>query len=174
MGDVDHGAPAVPRQSCVMLVLHCKTKTEEVPVARGKRTRTFSARFSAEVLDRLDSHSDRVGQSKARVAERLIEEGLQIEEFPGIVFRSGPTGRRAGIVGGPDVWEIVRDLKGAAHERASDPIDAVARVTGTDRTKVELAASYYAAYPDDVDERIRFNEEAAERLRRVLGMPSTT
>jgi hypothetical protein len=142
-------------------------------VARGKRTKSFSARFSAEVVEKLEAHSGRIGQSKARVAERLIDEGLQIEEFPGIVFRSGPTGRRAGIAGGPDIWEIVRDLKGAAHEGSRDPIEAVSRVTGLDRSKVELAASYYAARPDAVDERIQMNEEATERLRRALGVTST-
>jgi hypothetical protein len=140
-------------------------------MASAKRTRSFSARFSAEVVEMLDARSERLGQSKARVAERLIEEGLQIEAFPGIVFRSGPTGRRAGIAGGPDVWEIVRDLKGMAVEDVGDPIEAVARVSGLDRAVVELAASYYAAYPDDVEERIRIDEQAAERLRRVLGPP---
>lgn len=139
-------------------------------MARGRRTKTFSARFSAEVVDKLFAHSDRTGQSKARVAERLIDEGLQIEEFPGISFRAGPTGRRAGIAGGPDVWEIVRDLKEAAREGAQDPIEAVSSVTGLDRSKVDLAASYYASYPEEVDERIRMNEEAAERLRRALGV----
>jgi hypothetical protein len=140
----------------------------------AKRTKSFSARFSAEVVDRLDAHSTRVGQSKARVAERLIEEGLRTEEFPGIIFRSGPAGRRAGIAGGPDVWEIVRDLKGAAHEGAKDPIETVSRTSGLDRGKVELAASYYAAYPDDVDERIRMDEQAAERLRRAFGVTPAT
>jgi hypothetical protein len=43
------------------------------------------------------------------VAEHLIEEGLRTEEFPGIAFRQGPTGRRVGLVGGPDVWEIARE-----------------------------------------------------------------
>jgi hypothetical protein len=138
----------------------------------AKRTKSFSARFSTEVVDMLDARSERLGQSKARVAERLIEEGLQIEELPGIVFRSGPTGRRAGIAGGPDVWEIVRDLKGVAREGATDPIEAVARVSGLDRSIVELAASYYAAYPDDIDERIRMNEQAAERLRQALAVAS--
>ncbi len=134
----------------------------------AKRTKSFSARFSAEVVELLDARSERLGQSKARVAERLIEEGLRVEEHPGIVFRSGPTGRRAGIAGGPDVWEIARDLKGVTAEGAMDPLEAVGRLSGLDRAVVELAASYYAAYPDDVDERIRMNEQAAERLRHVL------
>ena len=119
----------------------------------------------------LDARSERLGQSKARVAERLIEEGLRVEEFPGIVFRSGPTGRRPGIAGGPDVWEIVRDLKGVTAEGADDPIAKVARVSGLDRAVVELAASYYAAYPEDIEARIRINDQAADRLRRVLGPP---
>lgn len=136
----------------------------------AKRTRSFSARFSAEVVDRLEAHSSRLGESKARVAERLIEEGLQLEQFPGIIFRSGPAGRRAGIAGGPDVWELVRDLKQAAAAGASNPIEAVTKATGVDRSKVGLAAAYYAAYPDDVDERIRTEEQSAERLRHALGI----
>jgi predicted DNA-binding protein len=136
------------------------------------RTKSFSARFSAEVVDRLDAHSEALGQSKARVAERLIEEGLRAEELPGIVFRSGPAGRRAGIAGGPDVWEIVRDLKAAAGEGASDPIALVSSGTGLDPSRVRLAAAYYAAYPDQIDQRIRLEDEAAERLRRVLQAPS--
>lgn len=136
----------------------------------AKRTRSFSARFSTEVVDKLEAHSDRVGESKARVAERLIDEGLRTEQFPGIIFRSGPAGRRAGIAAGPDVWEVVRDLKRAAAEGAKDPIEAVTIVTGLDRSKVDLAAAYYAAFPDDVDKRIRTEEEAVERLRRALGI----
>lgn len=142
-------------------------------MSSAKRTKSFSARFSAEVVEMLDARSERLGQSKARVAERLIEEGLRVEEHPGIVFRSGPTGRRAGIAGGPDVWEIVRDLKGAAAEGAADPIEAVAHVSGLERAVVELAAGYYADHPEDVDERIRANERAAERLRHVLASPPT-
>lgn len=139
-------------------------------MARRTRTKTFSARFTSEVVDKLETHSTRLGESRARVAERLIDEGLKLEEFPGIVFRAGPTGRRAGVAGGPDVWELVRDLKAVAREDVDDPIGAVAGLTGVDRAKVELAASYYAAYPDDVDERIRMHEEAADRLRRALGI----
>ena len=138
-------------------------------MASEKRTTSFSARFSRRLVERLNAHSGRVGQSNARVAERLIDEGLQMEEFPGIVFRTGPTGRRAGIAGGPDVWELVRDVRGAVLAGADDPIDVVHRTTGVDRSKIELAVDYYAAYPDDVNARIRSADEAAERVRRALG-----
>jgi hypothetical protein len=43
-------------------------------------------------------------------------------------------------------------------------------VTGLDRSKVELAAAYYAVYLDGVDEHIRMEKESAERLRRALGI----
>lgn len=137
-------------------------------MASVKRTRSFSARFSAEVLDQLEAQSRRLRQSKARIAERLIQEGLRAEELPGIVFRSGPAGRRAGILGGPDVWELIRDLKAAAREHAEDPIAAVTRISGVERSAIELAASYYAAYPDEIDERIQIADQAADRLRRAL------
>lgn len=139
-------------------------------MAVRKRTRSFSARFSADVVDKLEAASRRIGESKARLAERMIDEGLRVEQFPGIIFRTGPIGRRAGLAGGPDLWEIVRDLKRAAAEGAEAPIDAVAEATSLNRSKVELAASYYAAYPDAVDERIQVEVEAAERLRRALGI----
>jgi hypothetical protein len=68
---------------------------------------------------------------------------------------------------------LARALKGATAEGITDPVEAAVRISGIDRTVVELAASYYADYPDDVDERIRTNEQAAERLRHVLESPPT-
>ena len=133
-----------------------------------RETRSFTARFDVVVLERLRERSERVGQSNARLAERLIDEGLRMEEFPGIVFRSGPAGRRAGLVGGPDVWEVVVDLKGAATERASDPVRAVAEGLSLSEEQVQLAAAYYDAYRDEIDELIRENEEMALRVRRAL------
>ena len=134
---------------------------------QGKRTKSFSARFSVEVLDKLTEHGRRAGQSSALIAERLIDEGLQMEDFPGVVFRTGPTGRRAGVAGGPDVWELVRSQGRRARgrggsDRGGQPIDR-------DRPQPSRARrGYSAAYPDAVDDRIRFSDEAAERLRRAL------
>ena len=69
------------------------------------------------VLSRLEKLSKREGQPRSRVAEQLIDEGIRMREFPGIVFRSGPTGRRAALADGPDVWEVVRGLKQARQAR---------------------------------------------------------
>jgi hypothetical protein len=54
----------------------------------------------------------RRGEAKARTAERLIDEGLLMEDHPGIVFRDGPAGRRAALASGPDIWEVIETLKG--------------------------------------------------------------
>lgn len=143
-------------------------------MTRGTKTKSFSARISADVSDRLDSHSSRLSQPKSRLAERIIDEGLRMEEFPGIMFRAGPTGRRAGVVAGPDIWEIVRDVKGTIAEGVEDPVSAVSVATGIDRSKIELAVRYYGVYPDEVDDRIALNEQAAAALQRALGVASAT
>lgn len=138
----------------------------------GRGKRAFSARFSAGVVDALEQRSAVVGQTKSQLAERLIDEGLRTDEFPGVMFRSGPTGRRAGLVGGPDIWEIVRDINGAKAEGADDPLKQVSDVTGLPLNGVRLAFSYYISYPEDVDQRILLAEERAARMQRALGAAS--
>lgn len=142
-------------------------------MARATRTKSFSARMAARVVDELEAQSARLGLSKSQLGERILDEGLQMDRFPGLVFRSGPTGRRAGLAGGPDVWEVVRDIKGAAAAGAADPVAQVSEVSGLPRGKVELALSYYAARPESVDERIRLAEEAVERVQRALRVART-
>ena len=90
-----------------------------------------------------------------------------MEEFPGIVFRTGPTGRRAGVLNGPDVWEIVADIRRAVRARR-DPIATVARTTNLRADQIRLAAAYYDAFPDEIDERIRDDEALAARAARML------
>lgn len=133
-----------------------------------RATKSFTARLDVEVLERLGQESRRTGQSNARVAERLIDEGLRMSEFPGLVFRSGPLGRRASLIDGPDVWEVVRELKRAIAEDVSGPIEATAQALGLAVGQVELAAGYYDAHTSEIDERLGSEELAAERVRRTL------
>ena len=79
-------------------------------------------------------------------------------EHPGVIFRSGPTGRRAALVGGPDVWEVIRAIKSAhAAEpglNSDDLISLVSDNTGITLRLVSTAVRYWAAYPSEVDAEI--------------------
>src|ERR1700683_1265845 len=122
----------------------------------------FSIRMSSRTLARLDVGAQRRGEPKSRTAERLIDEGLRIEDHPGIVFKDGPAGRRAALVMGPDVWQVVKTLKetGPAQEQAI----AGAMFWGNlSRAQVEVAIRYYADFPEEVDERIAHNRQETER-----------
>lgn len=127
-----------------------------------------SVRFDEGVLARLDRYvREHPGASSSSVANMFIDESLRAYEHPGVVFRSGPTGRRAALVGGPDVWEVVAALDALREE---DPeladgllVAELAAVTGLVPSAVAIALRYYAAYPNEVDERVAINKDVAER-----------
>ncbi len=97
----------------------------------------------------------------------LLDEGLKTREFPGVVYRPGPTGRRAGLVGGPDVWEVIRDLR-AWPGRGMERIERIAEELDLSASMVGLAADFYSAFPEEIDARIEANEQAAEQIRRRI------
>jgi uncharacterized protein (DUF433 family) len=132
-------------------------------MAPATAQKPFSIRMSARTLERLDRGARRRGEAKARTAERLIDEGLRMEDHPGIVFRDGPAGRRSALAGGPDVWEVVETVKGTG--LAADEAIAAAAEWGTlTQAQVRTAVRYYADFQDEVDERIELNRREAERL----------
>lgn len=106
------------------------------------------------------------GVPKTALAEQLIEEGIRMAEHPGIVFRSGPAGRRAGLAGrGLDVWEVVETVK---NEEGN--MQAAADYLALTPSDVAAAMDYYADYPDEIDRWIELNrlesEEAEAAWRR--------
>jgi uncharacterized protein (DUF433 family) len=124
----------------------------------------FSMRLSRGLLARLEAAAARSGESKTRVAERLIEEGLSMDDHPGIVFRDGPAGRRAALAGGPDVWEVIETLRGTG-KTGEDAIAATAEWGSLTIPQVRVAVRYYADHRDEVDRRIRHNREEADRQK---------
>lgn len=124
----------------------------------------FSARLDSALVARLRRLSAREGVSVSQLVERFLEEAVREDELPGIVFRSGPAGRRAGVTGGPDVWEIVRDVRGAEEAGAADAVAHVVASTDVGEDQVRLALAYHAAYSDEVDARIADEAELAARL----------
>ncbi|MEV4346908.1 hypothetical protein AB0J83_20825 [Actinoplanes sp. NPDC049596] len=131
-----------------------------------------SVRFDEGVLTRLDRYvREHPGSSSSSVANMFIDEALRSYEHPGVIFRPGPTGRRAALAGGPDVWEVIAALnavreEGTELDRAS-LLSELAEVTGLASGQVAVALRYYAAYPDEIDERVVLNNEVADREERL-------
>jgi len=115
-----------------------------------------SIRFDERVNARLSSYVARhPGSSGSSAANRFVDEALRMDEHPGVLFRDGRTGRRAVLVGGPDVREVIRAVRSA---RAVEPeLDAtavlalVATNTGVPGRLVDTAIRYWSSYPDEID-----------------------
>ena len=133
-------------------------------MAHALAPKPFSIRMSAGILDRLDRRARRRGEAKSRTAERLIDEGLRMEDHPGIVFRDGPAGRRAALAGGPDVWEVIETLQDTGL-KGEEAIAATAEWGVLTHTQVRTAIHYYGEFRDEVDTRIVSNGQEAERQR---------
>ena len=133
-------------------------------MSQSTTPKPFSIRMSARTLARLDERARKRSEPKTRTAERLIDEGLRMEDHPGIAFRDGPTGRRAALAGGPDVWEVIETLQGTGLT-GEEAVAATAAWGNLTPAQVRAAVRYYAEYRDEVDERIRLNREEAERQR---------
>src|SRR5260370_17468967 len=70
-----------------------------------------SVRLDDTLAERLRLRARAAGESLSDRLRRYAEEGSRRDEHPLITFRDGPAGRRAAVVGGPDVWEIVMWLE---------------------------------------------------------------
>jgi hypothetical protein len=122
-------------------------------------------RFSTEVAARLAAFSAaHPGLSLSAAANLLVDEGLRMVDHPGLVFRDGPTGRRAGLAGGPDVWEVVRTVKAV---RAAEPemsedevLGLVVENSGVPLRMIRTAVNYWASYPEEVDDWIARADQA--------------
>jgi len=129
--------------------------------------RPTSFRLSEELLDRLDKEAGARGISVTALVANVLDEGLKTRGFPGIVYRDGPVGRRATILGGPDVWEVIRALKQASGP-AERRIKTLAQQLDLPAKRIRLALDFYAAFPEEIDARIAADERAAMRLRDLI------
>jgi hypothetical protein len=117
----------------------------------------LSIRLPERTLGRLADRSGRSGLAPRTLAQRYVEEGLRMDDHPLVRFAEGPSGRRARLIGGPDVWEVIavaRDNDGDLRETASYLELALGLV--------QAAATYYGAYPEEIDERIELGRRQTE------------
>ncbi len=124
-------------------------------------------RIESETLRALRERSAQSGEPIVRLAQRYIAEGMQLDRHPGIVFRDGPAGRRAVVVGGPDVWEVIAAAR-SAPEHGEQLIGALAERIGVPAEKIRIAVRYYAEYPHEIDQFIETVEAEARELEQTL------
>ena len=126
-------------------------------------TTPLSIRFTPSLLARLRQRANAMpGASAAGLAQRLIDEGLRMADHPGVIFKDGPSGRRAALAYGPDVWEVIKFVR-EVDERGPAALDAAAEVFAVDASRISTAISYYGEYSDEIDAEIAEADEASAR-----------
>lgn len=125
-----------------------------------------SYRLDSGLKERLGHQAAAEGTTVTALVARLLEQGLAAIDHPGIVYRPGPSGWRAGLAGGPDVDEVVRAVRsaGVAGDRA---VASAAGSLGVDPRLVRIAIDYAAEHLEEIEARLRANEEASERARQL-------
>lgn len=63
-----------------------------------------SVRLDDLLAERLRLRARAAGESLSDRLRRYADEGARRDEHPMVTFRDGPSGRRAGLINGPDVW----------------------------------------------------------------------
>src|ERR1035437_5699672 len=101
-----------------------------------------AVRIESETLRALRVRSSESGEPIVRLAQRYISEGMRLDRHPGIFFRDGPAGRRAVVIGGPDVWEVIAAAR-SAPERGEKLVRALPERIGVPGEKIRIAIRYY-------------------------------
>lgn len=111
-----------------------------------------SVRLDDALAERLRLRARAAGESLSDRLRRYADEGSRRDEHPLITFRDGPAGRRAAVIGGPDVWEIVMWLDDLSDE--GDPATVLTVEQDIPRPLIDAAMRYREAYPDEIEARI--------------------
>ncbi|MEV4237494.1 hypothetical protein ACIBJI_28740 [Nocardia sp. NPDC050408] len=123
-----------------------------------------SFRISESASRRLVERAAREGTSSTELLNRLIREGFDQLDHPGIVFRGPISDRRAALAAGPEVWEVVarlQELDGPVERR----IAVLSQQSDLHSRKIKIAIAYARAHGPEIIERIDRNREAAEAIR---------
>ncbi len=132
-------------------------------MARGTNKQGVSFRFDPHTVERLRRRSHELGASQAALAERYIDEGMRMDEHPGIYFRDGGSGRRPAVLGTHlDVAQVIETLR-----QNDNSIEETADYLDITPAQVEAAVRYYAAYTDEVDRWSEQSRAIAEREREL-------
>lgn len=143
------------------------TLTLRYIVNMADETASVSLRMSRETVTRIRARAQARGERLSDALRRYAEEGDRAETHPGIVFRSGPAGRRAGLAGGPDVWEIALALRRLGG--GSQAAEKLAEELSISPDRVHVALRYAREYPDEIESRIELHERETAHYDALAG-----
>lgn len=129
--------------------------------------RAVSLPISEDLAERLRAEGEASDQPPPVLAASLIDEGLKTRQFPGIVYIDGPSGRRASLADGPDVWQIIRALQEVPADQY-DPVETICIESDLHERQIRLAVSFFEAYPDEIEAKIEDNRAAAKRIDEMI------
>jgi len=129
-------------------------------------TTSTSYRLDPDLKKRLACQATAEGITETALVVRLLMQGLTAIEHPGIVYRPGPSGWRAGLSGGPDVDEVVRAVR-STKKVGDTAVSVAADSLGVSTRLVRIAIDYAAEHLEEIEQRLRANKEAADRARKL-------
>jgi hypothetical protein len=124
-----------------------------------------SVRFDPKVLERLNAFvRTHPGLSLSSGANLLVDEALRSAAHPLVGFIDGASGRRARLVGGPDVDAVIAALISARDAEPDLSIDEILALVGETSDVaiplIQAAVEYWAEFPEEIDARIEQGREA--------------
>jgi hypothetical protein len=123
-------------------------------------TQPVAIRFELDLLNEMKEWAKVHSTTVSAAVQLFSAEGLRMRQVPGVVFRDGAAGRRAAVEGGQDIWEIIETVRDSESKDAS--IQSTAENTGIPERDLRIALDYYTRWPQEVDDQIARNTQAAE------------
>jgi uncharacterized protein (DUF433 family) len=100
--------------------------------------------------------ADKSGQDVQSLVSEMVTEAIKMRRVPGIVFADGATGRRARVGGtGIEVFEVIGLYEAVDRDRQRVR-ENLPQLTSH---QVDMAISYYEAYPEEIRPYLLTEEE---------------
>lgn len=114
-----------------------------------------SLRIPDETIRAIEELATESGLEFSAAANQLLEEAVRMRRCPGIVFTSGPAGRRATLAGtGVDIWEIIATYR-SLNRNEKRLRKAYHWLT---EPQIRGALAYYELYPAEIERLLKQND----------------
>lgn len=124
-------------------------------------TTTLTARLPTKVGADIRRFFAERGKGPSEGVRSILEEWWSRQRFRHIAFRDSPTGRRAILRTGPELWEVI----GYWRDFEPDVAGLKDHFGAIDPEAIDEALAYYDAFPEGIDTLIAQNEQYERFLR---------